>query len=241
MKDWTFEYSVLLPAAPDAVYAALTDARQLKRWFAEHVDVDLKPQGNYRFWGHAFPELPKIERPKELIEDIWRMSLGNLDAYLRGGEGLVLPDFTAAAPEVRLSILIDAPRERVFQALLDPAKLNRWIAAAAVVEPRVGGRYSYGWNYEVGSRTVAGGPTGILELLPNEKLVTDWPDWRGDPHMPDTRITWLLSPVGDKKTQLTLVHSGFTRTADISDYGQGWQGFLAKLEEFMPSGAVAEI
>jgi uncharacterized protein YndB with AHSA1/START domain len=172
---------------------------------------------------HAFPELPKFDRPRELIEDLWRMSLGNLDAHLRGGAGVVLPDFADPRPEVRLTILIDAPRERVYQALTDPEQLNQWIAVAAAVDARVGGRYSYGRP---------GGPTRILELVPNEKLVIDWPDWRGDSKMPDTRIAWLLTAVGNK-TSLTLIHSGFTRTADISDYRHGWALFIARLQSLV--------
>ena len=57
----------------------------------------------------------------ELVDDLWRLTLGNLDAHLRGGDGVVLPDYSDPSPEIRLSIVIDAPPERVFKALVDPA------------------------------------------------------------------------------------------------------------------------
>ena len=136
------------------------------------------------------------------------------------------------SPEIRLSIIIDAPPERVFKALLDPAALNTWIAAAAEVEPHVGGRYSYGWRYQHGGVDVDGGPTRILELVPNERLVTDWPDWRGDPSKPPTRVAWLLEPVSGK-TRVTVVHGEFPRTVDISDYPFGWTGFLNQLKDLV--------
>ena len=140
-----------------------------------------------------------------------------------------MPDFTDPQPEVRASILINAPREQVFRALMEPAKLDKWIASAASVEPRVGGRYSYGWKYPVDGRDVTGGPTRILEMIPNEKLVTDWPDWRGDASVPKTTVTWLLESAGDG-TRVTVIHSGFARTTDISDYPFGWSGFLGQLK-----------
>jgi hypothetical protein len=53
--------------------------------------------------------------------------------------------------------------------------------------------------------------------------------------MPDTRVAWLLTAVGDK-TSLTLIHSGFARTADISDYRHGWGLFIAKLQRLVQRG-----
>ena len=35
--------------------------------------------------------------------------------------------------------------------------------------------------------------------------------------MLDTRVAWLLTAVGSK-THFTVIHSGFARPADISDY-----------------------
>lgn len=294
MIAWTNEHSRSLPAAPEVVFAALTEPAQLKKWFAEHIAIEPRSGGAYRFWGrhtygalraeqatqritrlqsgtllafswpidgassevtitlavakaaaavsassgkattqlnlrHEFATLPAVPRAKDLIDDLWRMTLGNLDTHLRGGAGIVLPDFTDPRPEVRASIYIDAPRAEVFKALIEPEKLNKWLSTAASVEPRSDGRYSYGWKYPVDGREVAGGPTRILEIVPNEKLVTDWPDWRGDATVPMTTVTWLLESVG-KGTRVTLIHSGFTRTTDISDYTPGWADFLEKLK-----------
>lgn len=169
---------------------------------------------------------------RNLIDDLWRLTLGNLDAFLRGGEGIVLPDYSDPSPEIRLSILIEAAPERVFRALTEPAALNGWIASAAEVDPRVGGRYSYGWQNKKDGRTVCVGPTQILDIVPNRRLVTDWPDWRGDPDRPKTRVAWLLEPVGTA-TRVTVVHGEFPRTADISDYPFGWPKFLGRLRNLI--------
>jgi uncharacterized protein YndB with AHSA1/START domain len=293
MPALTHEFTYSLPASPECVFAALTRPEEMRKWFAEHADVEPHVGGAYHFWGkhtygalkrasatqrivqiesprllcfswrlegadsevtlelspdaasgaepkttlkgrHHFQQTPQVPRVKDLVEDLWKLTASNLMAYLAGGDGLLLPDFTDPAPCVRISILIDAPRERVFKALLDPATLNRWIASAAVVEPRVGGHYRYGWNYKVGDRDVVGGPTKILEFVESERLVTDWPDWRGDPTLPITAITWLLESVGDK-TRVTLIHGVFERTVDISDYGPGWYSLLTRLKSMAES------
>jgi uncharacterized protein YndB with AHSA1/START domain len=287
---WTHESTFTLPAPPARVFEALTSAKDLSRWFAEHAEVSpeqLRAGGTLCFWGrhtygapardareaahaitlvepgraigfrwrfegadsdvsialapseessttlglkHTFPAKPAVPWGEELVEDYWKLTMGNLDAHLRGGEGIVLPDYADPSPEIRISIVIDAPRERVFRALIEPEAMNRWIATAASVEPRIGGAYSYGWKYKHGGRDVEGGPTKILDLVENERLVTDWPEWRGQNERGSTRVAWMLESVGNK-TRVTLVHGGFSRAADISDYPFGWGHFLSKLKE----------
>lgn len=285
MTELVHEFTSTLPAPPERVFAALSDAAQLRAWFAEYAEVEPRVGGAYRFWGrhsyatpargdanqtltafepstklayrwpfggddsevtlalspkdgeagqtvlkgrHAFTRAPAVARAKEMVDDLWRLIGANLTAYLTGGAPALLPDFGDPKPEIRLSIVIDAPRERVFRALLDPALMDRWLYGKARVDARVGGAISYGWHYKIGEREVDGGPTRILELVENEKLVTDWPDWRGDPEVPSTTVTWLLADEGGR-TRLTLIHGTFPRAADFSDYPLGWQGFFEGL------------
>ncbi len=278
------EFTWTAPASTENTFQALTDPSVLQKWFAEHVEVEGKEGGTFRFWGkhtietptkaqasqkitsydppncfgftwpllgiestvtfaldagadgttisgrHSFAEAPTGVRVKELIDDLWRLHGGNFVTYLKGGDGFLLPDYNDPDPEIRQSILIEAPREAVFAALITPEMMAEWIwAENAVVEPHLGGKYSYGWRYEVGGHNVAGGPTKILEYIENEKLVTDWPDWRGDSSVPVQTITWLLADEGDY-TRVTVIHSGFTRPSDISDYPFGWDGFISKLK-----------
>jgi uncharacterized protein YndB with AHSA1/START domain len=169
--------------------------------------------------------------PKHLIDDLWRHHAGNLAEHLKGGGNVVLPDLASDKPEVRLSIEIDAKPEKVFRALLDPDLMNRWLGGVARVDAERG-EYSYGWSYEIEGRKVAGGPTRILELVENTKLVTDWPDWRGDPAKPATRVTWLLEPLDQgARTKVTIIHDGFEHPIDRSDYQQGWSFFADQLRK----------
>ncbi|MEJ1965899.1 MAG: SRPBCC domain-containing protein [Gammaproteobacteria bacterium] len=105
-----------------------------------------------------------------------------------------------------------------------------------MVEPHLDGRYSYGWSYDVRGNQVEGGPTRILEVVENSKLVTDWPDWRGEAHRPAQRVSWVLEAIGEQ-TRVTLIHEPFERTTDVSDYPQGWAQFLARLKQQVESTA----
>src|SRR5262245_17085162 len=200
MSALTHEFTDTFAATPERVFRALTDEAELTRWFAEHVEVELQPGGEFRFWGkhtycaptrsqssqkvlrveaprllvfswrleerdsevtlelapdandagsttlkgtHHFADALPVARAVDLIEDLWRMTLANLRAHL-GGSGVCLPDFSDPQPRLRQTILIGASRHEVFEALLNPDILNKWIAANAVVEPLVvGGRYSF--------------------------------------------------------------------------------------------------
>jgi uncharacterized protein YndB with AHSA1/START domain len=170
-----------------------------------------------------------FERAAHRIDDWWKLAISNLIAHLAGGEGILRPDYVAMRQMIRISIDLEARRELVFKALVDPVSLNRWVASAAEVELNAGGRYSYGWNYEVEGRPVQGGPTTILDLAPNERLVHDWPDWRGDPSGHGTRVSWELAELDARRTRLVLVHEGFERPEDMGDYPLGWRSFLAAL------------
>ncbi|WP_374575167.1 SRPBCC family protein [Phenylobacterium sp.] len=186
---------------------------------------------------HRFARTPAIGRAAELVDDLWRIQAGNLMAYLAGGEGIVRVDFTDPKPQVRMEVVIAAPVAAVFKAFVDPELMARWLGAPEpVAETRPGGRYSYGWRYEVDGRTVSGGPTRILEFEENRRLVTDWPDWRETPGVPAQTITWLFDDLGGS-TRVTLIHAGFVRPVDISDYPFGWPGFASQLKALFEPAA----
>jgi uncharacterized protein YndB with AHSA1/START domain len=179
---------------------------------------------------HVFQFAPRIPRAKELVDDSWRLALGNLSAHLSGFCPPVLQDFADPYPCVRCATVISAPPAAVFRALVEPALLQKWIAAQATVEPRVGGRYSFGWAYEMNGQKVLGGPTRVLDWVDGQRLAFDWPDWRGDKTVPTQRVTITLAPEG-AGTRLSLLHDGFTRASDVSDFPFGWPWFLSRLKD----------
>lgn len=176
---------------------------------------------------HAvYGDLP-FASPRHAIEDLWRLHTGNLMVLLLDDPNLVLPDFTRSTAEVIVSVEIAAPPAKVFRALTVPELMTRWLGTAAKVDLATGA-YSYGFSYKVEGKQVEGGPTRILEIVPDKKLVTDWPDWRGDLEKPKTHVTWELTPLppDGRRTRLTLTHAGFAHPVDRSDYQQGWGYFV---------------
>lgn len=201
------------------------------------VDLAIVPEGEGTkvTATHTLEGELDVPRPQELIDDFWRLSFGNLTVHLGGGVALLRPDFSDPAPEIRMSVLIDASPEAVFRALVDPELVNRWTGSSNAAIDVEAGTYSYGWQYEHEGKQVAGGPTRILELVPNRRLVLDWPDWRGDPSVTGQTISFALTAEGES-TRVDFVHAGFTRAADISDYPFGWGYFLGELEKVVLKG-----
>lgn len=183
------------------------------------------------------------------FEDFWFLSLENLRRHL-DGKRPVRCDFSTLpmTGDVQHTVDIDAPRSVVFETLIKPEQLNRWIASKAVIEPRMGGDFDLGWG--------VGTPLKILELLPDEKLSYSW---LGEGDNPPTVVTWTLEG-SSGQTRLTLVHSGFAPDAptggiqagwlnfsswvkSLAEYGQGWQPAIKRLnagtEAFYPASVGA--
>src|SRR5262249_35409854 len=65
---------IVLPAGRDEVWAALTDPRRLEDWFANDVELDLRPGGEARFrWGNGEPRTATVTEvePEERLAFEW--------------------------------------------------------------------------------------------------------------------------------------------------------------------------
>ena len=285
MSELKHEFTWKLPARPARVFAALTDADELKQWFAEHAEIEPKLGGAYRFWGkhtygaparaqatqritkfapsqalaftwrihdrdsevafsieadpdngehsvlkgtHRFAEAPAISRAKEMVDDLWRFNWGNFSAHLNGGQGKLMVDYGDDNARIALSIYIEAPPSAVFRTLIDPEKIQQWFGVAAAVDPRLGGDWHLKMEFEKDGRKMTAPPMKILEFVENERLAISWPDWRGDKSVPQQRVLWVLKPEG-VGTRVELLHDGFIRAVDVSDYPFGWGWFLSRI------------
>jgi len=143
--------------------------------------------------------------------------------------------------ELGKTIEIDAPAHAVFSALTDSKELTQWWPDIGTFEPRVGGKFHFTFlaerHKEMGDRDhrLDG---EVLEIVPNKKLVYSFiPDeeYRPDGVRPKpTVVTWSLEEVGNNRTKVTLVHSGFTKEMDkhFKDVTAGWSYFTARLVEY---------
>jgi uncharacterized protein YndB with AHSA1/START domain len=156
---------------------------------------------------------------------------------------------------VSVEIEIAAPPERVFQALTDQKQLFTWWGSEPTVEltrfdmdPRPGGRYHYSCKPKpkadfgpVGEQLKQSGSGTfechgeVLEIAPPRLLVWSWlANWHEHPEHPTT-VRWELTPT-KKGTRVRVTHSGLANEPiSRKDYGQGWQGVVALLKNFLQS------
>lgn len=226
------------PEAPDRAAGhhellAVEPDRRLKfkwqlRGVETTVEIKLEPQEGETDLTVIHEDVPPYQEGQYAFTDFWSLSLENLRSWVERKQIGARCDFsTVPHGEVQVSVDINAPKEAIFQALIKPEELKRYIAPEPRVEPRVGGVYDYGGDF-------GGGPVKILELAPNEKLVFDWA--QTSQAEPDTIVTWTLEGSGGR-THLTLVHSGFAPDRACEDYQVGWSHFLNRLKFMVELGA----
>jgi uncharacterized protein YndB with AHSA1/START domain len=172
---------------------------------------------------------PRASDDTYWVRDLLMLSLSNLASHCEGRSIGPMCDFTAFRPdEARASVEIGAEPHEVFASLIEPEQLNRWIAKKAEVDPRVGGRYDFGWDH---------GPVKILELEADRALAYSWRhSWEDDLGPESSVVRWELGG-SSGRTYLTIVHSGFGPDRRPEGYQLGWLEFLASLKRMHEIGA----
>jgi len=133
-----------------------------------------------------------------VIETFWSFSLGNLVDFLAGRSVGYRCDFTSS--DLRAGLGINAPRERVYTALVDSDQFSAWFGYPIGIEPWVGGRFAMG-GLDEPLRDELGGTARIVALEPDRKMAVDF----GDGGI----STWELED-SQGRTRLTFVQSGFS-------------------------------
>jgi uncharacterized protein YndB with AHSA1/START domain len=153
-------------------------------------------------------------------------------------EAVITPDQDAIISEVE----INAPAERVFQALTDPRQLLRWWTSDECqtdyfeIEPRPGGKWRFGTKP---SKLVVNGVSQffcegeVVECDPPRLLTYTWiANWHVDKSR-RTMVRWQLTPVKGS-THVKVTHSGLAQEAVArKDYGSGWPGVVGALKQFV--------
>ena len=126
--------------------------------------------------------------------------------------------------DVRQSVDVDAPRDRVWQLLTDPAELPRWWPDAAELEPRVGGRV----KLEFGPGNVHG---EVTKWEPPAELAFTWEAT----NLPGVHlhVTFKVDDLGDGRSRVQVVHTGLADApAEAGEtVAHGWSHFLPRLAE----------
>src|SRR6185503_15240611 len=134
--------------------------------------------------------------------------------------------------DIRESILISAPPERVFRCLTDPRELMQWWTSPdypalhweIALEP--GGTWLSRWRGPAGEEFALGGE--IIAIDPPRMLEYTWWDERY-PNRPHTRVRYDIEPT-QTGCCVRVHHYGFDDTRDdFDDYNGGWSSVLDKL------------
>jgi uncharacterized protein YndB with AHSA1/START domain len=146
-----------------------------------------------------------------------------------------------AMATTRMRQLINAPRERVYDALLDPAAVLRWKVPADMTsqvhefDAREGGAIRISLTYQAPDR--AGKTEGrtdtyrgrFVTLVPNELVVeVDEFETDDDALRGEMTITIRLSDA-DGATELVAEHDGLPAGVSQADNEVGWREALARL------------
>jgi uncharacterized protein YndB with AHSA1/START domain len=153
-------------------------------------------------------------------------------------QGVITPDQDAIVSEVD----INAPADKVFQALTDPKQLMQWWNSDECtteffeMDARRGGRWRFGTrnsklNVNGVSRFFCQGE--VLEYDPPRLLAYTWiANWHDDKTR-RTIVRWELTPSKDG-THVKVTHSGLAHEAVArKDYSGGWPGVVEMLKKFV--------
>jgi uncharacterized protein YndB with AHSA1/START domain len=135
---------------------------------------------------------------------------------------------TSAAPRVEVATTIRAPRDRVFDAWLDPDRLARFLCAGDThvarieVDPRVGGMFHVVMASERGEFDHRG---RYVEIVRPERLRFTWISAATGGAETDVTVTFDLV---DEGTRVTIVHVGLADEMIATRHRGGWQSILDK-------------
>jgi uncharacterized protein YndB with AHSA1/START domain len=214
----------LLEVEPERVVAFewTLDDTSTKVEFVLEPDGDGKTKLAFRQDGQ--PTMAELMAPPgrrdglHAMHTFWPLAIANLAEYVEGRPLTPKADFTSKrANEVRTSFTIDAPPDKVFESLVDPAAIKRWWGWEVEVEPRVGGKMQVGVDGK------------IFEFEPNRRL--SYKDDEG------AVVRWELEGSGGK-THLTFVQSGYSADEwdDAAQHEAGWLASFAELKRMHELG-----
>ena len=139
------------------------------------------------------------------------------------------------ADRIERTVLIAAPRERVWELITTPEHLGRWFGdAGADVDLRPGGRFALRWR---SGSTVEG---RVETVAPPRRFAFRWlvtVGAQGDPTPANSTLAEFTLTEEADGTRVTVVESGFAglaadaseRTALLASHTEGWPKELGEL------------
>jgi glutathione S-transferase len=140
----------------------------------------------------------------------------------------------SATFDLTLKRTIRAPREKVFDAFVQPEHARQWMCPRGMTAPvaefdaRVGGKYRITMRARDGEQFTASGV--YREIARPQRLVYTWA-WAGE-GMPNVETLITVSfAERDGGTEITMTHSGFPDAAMRDSHEEGWGSCLNRLTD----------
>ena len=140
---------------------------------------------------------------------------------------------------VKMTRVIKASRERVFEAWTNPRSMMKWFGTptttvlGVTMDPRVGGQYVIETTGGSEQQTVMRVEGIFTEIVPVERVAFTWnAGWAPGER---TLVTVSLREVSDG-TEMTLEHSGFMSEPSKSAHQRGWEFSVETLARLVEAG-----
>lgn len=133
-------------------------------------------------------------------------------------------------PDVELDIVIEAPPDAVFDFLVVPDKVFRWLGSGGTIEEHTGSAFRIDYdNGHVASGTV-------VEIDRPRRLVWSW-GWEHDEAIApgSTTVAFDLTE-HDGSTMVRLTHSGLPAAHNVDEHTGGWTHFMGRLQMIASGG-----
>jgi glutathione S-transferase len=144
---------------------------------------------------------------------------------------------TTQPVSLKVTRLIKAPRERVFNAWITPSDMMKWFGTetcqtlSAKVDARVGGEFQIKVKGENGDKTIGG---VYREIKAPSKLVFTWNSCGCMPQMEGISTVVTVDFAEQKNgTIVTITHEGFPDSAARDGHNAGWTALLENLEKMV--------
>ena len=150
-------------------------------------------------------------------------------------------DIATTTVNLSVSRFIQAPRERVFAAWLNPDDLEKWIGPetcrilSVQIDPRVGGEFRLRVRSDnMGELEI----TGVYrEIQAPNRLVFTWGCAGATmEECQETLVSVDFIPVGDDGTDVQIFHEDLPSPSVRDDHSEGWTGSLVKLCKLLAPG-----
>ncbi len=146
---------------------------------------------------------------------------------------------TSPYESIRLNKLLRVPRERVYEAWLDPEQRRQWwgssdemTCTSCEIDAKAGGAYRINMCRQDNEYVCHG---EFIELDPPRKIVFSW-NWEHTPEFGgDSRVTIeLFETTCDDMpaTELVLTHDRLKSALERGEHSSGWFGCLKSLGTF---------